>query len=157
MIWSWNGVVFIRSILLILDSTFARGNAVKVTEFPQKIAIIFLWSKIFHCQWQTLDQFQYRLPPKIIWGKAFKNGPSIICRRQPLKNLKLYGLFKHLQVLLHLFSNTSPHIIPLHNRNPYEGLQSLTRFYTNITFIDGLVWSFREIIKNEGGESKAIF
>ena len=151
MIWSWNGVVF------ILDSTFARGNAVKVTEFPQEIAIIFLCSKIFHCQWQTLDQFQYRLPPKIIWGKAFKNGPGKICRRQPLKNLKLYGLFKHLQVLLDLFSNTSPHIIPLHNRNPYKGLQTLTRFYTKITSMDGLVWSFREILKNEGGGSKAIF
>ena len=29
----------------------------------------------------------------IIWDKVFKNGPSKICGRQPLKNLKEYGLF----------------------------------------------------------------
>ena len=29
-----------------------------------------------------------------IWDKVFKNGPSEICGRQPLKNLKLYGLLK---------------------------------------------------------------
>ena len=29
------------------------------------------------------------------WVKVFKNGPSKICGRQPLKNLKLYGLPKH--------------------------------------------------------------
>ena len=28
------------------------------------------------------------------WVKVFKNGPSKICRRQPLKNLKWYGLFR---------------------------------------------------------------
>ena len=28
------------------------------------------------------------------WDKAFKNGPSKICGRQPLKNLKSYGLLK---------------------------------------------------------------
>ena len=27
-----------------------------------------------------------------IWDKVFKNGPSKICGRQPLKNLKEYGL-----------------------------------------------------------------
>ena len=26
------------------------------------------------------------------WEKVFKNGPSKICGRQPLKNLKEYGL-----------------------------------------------------------------
>ena len=30
-----------------------------------------------------------------IWDKVFKNGPSKICGRQPLKNLKGYGLFKY--------------------------------------------------------------
>ena len=29
-----------------------------------------------------------------IWDKAFKNGPSKICERQPLKDLKGYGLLK---------------------------------------------------------------
>ena len=31
---------------------------------------------------------------KIIWDKAFKNGPSKICGRQPLKNSNGYGLRK---------------------------------------------------------------
>ena len=29
-----------------------------------------------------------------IWGKVFKNGPSKICGRQPLKHLKGYGMPK---------------------------------------------------------------
>ena len=29
-----------------------------------------------------------------LWDKVFKNGPSKICGRQPLKNLKRYGLLK---------------------------------------------------------------
>ena len=29
-----------------------------------------------------------------IWGKVFKSGPSKICGRQPLKNLRGYGLLK---------------------------------------------------------------
>ena len=29
-----------------------------------------------------------------IWDKVFKNGPSNFCGRQPLKNLKGYGLLK---------------------------------------------------------------
>ena len=28
------------------------------------------------------------------WDKGFKNGPDKICERQPLKNLKGYGLLK---------------------------------------------------------------
>ena len=31
---------------------------------------------------------------KIIWDKVFKNEPSKICGRQPLKDLKQYGLLK---------------------------------------------------------------
>ena len=30
----------------------------------------------------------------IVWNKAFKSGPAEICGRQPLKNLKWYGLLK---------------------------------------------------------------
>ena len=30
----------------------------------------------------------------VIWDKVFKNEPSKICGRQPLKNVKGYGLFK---------------------------------------------------------------
>ena len=32
--------------------------------------------------------------PWQIWGKVFKSGPSKICGRHPLKNLKGYGLLK---------------------------------------------------------------
>ena len=31
---------------------------------------------------------------KYIWDKVFKNRPSKICGRHPLKNLKGYGLLK---------------------------------------------------------------
>ena len=30
----------------------------------------------------------------IIWDKVLKNGPNKICGRQPLKNMKWYGLLK---------------------------------------------------------------
>ena len=36
-----------------------------------------------------------------IWEKVFKNGPSKIQERQPLKNLKGYGLLKALQNKIH--------------------------------------------------------
>ena len=48
-----------------------------------------------------------------IWDKVFKNGPSKVCRRQPLKNLKGYGLLwvlTHPQILLGPFLNTSSHM-----------------------------------------------
>ena len=45
-----------------------------------------------------------------IWGKGFKNGPSKICARQPLKNLMGYGLLQadntssdFLKAVLHKF------------------------------------------------------
>ena len=31
-----------------------------------------------------------------IWDKVFKSGPSKICGRQPLKNLKGYGLLRQI-------------------------------------------------------------
>ena len=40
--------------------------------------------------WKFLQAFVRR----IIWDKVFKNEPSEICGRQPLKNLKWYGLLK---------------------------------------------------------------
>ena len=43
----------------------------------------------------------------MIWDKVFKSGPSKICGRQPLKNLKGYGLLKQgmvgLMILRQLF------------------------------------------------------
>ena len=47
---------------------------------------------------------------KDIWVKVFKNGPSkVVCGRQPLKNMKWYGLYNkfimswtaHLNILVH--------------------------------------------------------
>ena len=43
-----------------------------------------------------------------MWDKVFKNGASKIRGRQPLKNLKGYGLLK--QTLLGPFLNTWTHI-----------------------------------------------
>ena len=40
------------------------------------------------------------------WDKVFKNGPSKICGRQPLKNLKAFGLPKS-QIMRDLISNLS--------------------------------------------------
>ena len=47
------------------------------------------------------------------WNKVFKNGPSKTCGRQPLKNLKWYGLYhfkfykgRFRQILLGPFLNT---------------------------------------------------
>ena len=37
---------------------------------------------------------------EIIWDKVFKNGPSKICGRQPLKNLKGYGLLRKGNMIL---------------------------------------------------------
>ena len=34
-----------------------------------------------------------------IWDKIFKNGPIKICGRQPLKNLKEYGLLKQKDIV----------------------------------------------------------
>ena len=58
-----------------------------------------------------------------IWGKVIKNGPSIICGREPLKNLKVYDVFKAdhaypfnffkdclLQILFGPFLNTLFHL-----------------------------------------------
>ena len=41
------------------------------------------------------------LRTKDTWDKVFKNGPSEICERQPLKNFKSYGLLK--QTISHHF------------------------------------------------------
>ena len=41
-----------------------------------------------------LHYSQFNRQLSIIWDKVFKNGPSKICGRQPLKNLKRYGVRK---------------------------------------------------------------
>ena len=39
-----------------------------------------------------------------IWDKVFKNGPSEICGRRPLRNLKGYGLLKQMWYVCYLLS-----------------------------------------------------
>ena len=65
-----------------------------------------------------------------MWVKVFKNGPSNICGRQPLKNLKWYGLLHNFnifkgclsQILLGQFLNTLTHIIHLLLQKPSPNL-----------------------------------
>ena len=45
-----------------------------------------------------------------IWDKVFKNGPSKICGRQPLKSLKCFKGYLP-QILLGLFLNTLSHFM----------------------------------------------
>ena len=52
-----------------------------------------------------------------IWDKVFKNGPSEICRRQPLNNLKGNGLLKHitsnfLKAAFHKFQPVLEYFVP---------------------------------------------
>ena len=58
---------------------------------------------------KTPYEFYWLLLSYFIWDKVFKNGPSEICGRQPLSNLK--WLFKGClpQILLGPFLNTLPH------------------------------------------------
>ena len=44
------------------------------------------------------------------WDKVFKNGPSEICGRQPLKNFKGYSLLKQ-TITLQIFKGCIPKII----------------------------------------------
>ena len=53
--------------------------------------------------------------------KVFKNGPNKICGRQPLKNLKGYGL----QILLGPFENTWTHL--------FESLKTILNYESNDT------------------------
>ena len=73
---------------------------------------------------------------KVIWDKVFRNGPSKICERQTLKNLKGYGrlsrpyTFKFCkgclpQILLGQFLNTLSHIV---ERVEADGLKGKSHF-----------------------------
>ena len=42
-----------------------------------------------------LRKYVWELTPTLKWNKVFKSGLNIFCGRQPLKNLKRYGLLKH--------------------------------------------------------------
>ena len=47
---------------------------------------------------------------KFIWDKVFKNGPSKVCGRQPLKNLKKYHVLK-LTIIIEIFKGCLPQIL----------------------------------------------
>ena len=59
-----------------------------------------------------INNLIFKCETNIIWNKVFKNGPSKICGRQPLKNLK-FKFFKGClpQILLGSLLNTLSHII----------------------------------------------
>ena len=42
-----------------------------------------------------------KLPKGSVWDKVFKNGPSKICERQPLKNLKRHIPSNILKAVFH--------------------------------------------------------
>ena len=57
--------------------------------------------------WVKERTFNFAKTTVYRWGKVFKNGQSKICGRQPLKNLKWYGLPRQtisLQIFLRLSS-----------------------------------------------------
>ena len=54
---------------------------------------------------------------KYIWDKVFKNAPTKICGRQPLKNLKGYGLLKQ---TIFYFNWDSLHARP---EQPLQGME----------------------------------
>ena len=67
--------------------------------YVNKIWIAFCEYKISIGQMEpvgfNLSQiFWYNFQLRDIWDKVFKNGSSKICGRQPLRNLKKYGLLK---------------------------------------------------------------
>ena len=59
----------------------------------------------------------------ITWDKAFKSALSKICGRQPLKNVKGYGLLKQGYSLLKIFKGCLPQILlgPLLNTFSHLG------------------------------------
>ena len=58
---------------------------------------------------------------KNIWDKVIKSGPSKICGRQPLKNLKEYGLLNNLVFHMDIFHKNIPGIVqPLLATGTYE-------------------------------------
>ena len=63
-------------------------------EFLICFFLVLICSVLFNSGWakekcNCLSQFRFRW---LRWVQVFKNGPSKICGRQPLKNLKVYGL-----------------------------------------------------------------
>ena len=63
-----------------------------------KIRILSYWNELLSdkqaklfCIVHCLSAYFNSALKSVFWKKVFKNGPSKICGRQPLKNLKGYG------------------------------------------------------------------
>ena len=68
--------------------------------YAQPRRYVNTFSAIF---WICINGYYMMFNPPLllcIWDKVFKSGPSKICGRQPLKNLKGYGLLKQYMWLL---------------------------------------------------------
>ena len=63
--------------------------------FPNKGRVMVYFTRVL------MSTKACKLKIRYIFDKVFKNGLSKICRRQPLKNLKWYGLLKGFQERQH--------------------------------------------------------
>ena len=66
-----------------------------------------------------------------IWDKVFKNGPSKICERLPLKKLKETKFLKGFlpQIILSPFLNTLTHIMNFSEKRVRKPLQNTIKIY----------------------------
>ena len=71
------------------DSYFLEYFQVTVSD-ELTVSPIFSFTKVYTILMKNIHIFL----KSDIWVKVFKNRPSKICGRQPLKNLKWYGLPK---------------------------------------------------------------
>ena len=75
--------------------------------------LLLLLLLLFYSKWKEEFSKSYL---SLIWNKVFKNGPSEICGRHPLKNLKWYGLFItsiFLKAVFHKFHSVNSLILSL--------------------------------------------
>ena len=85
---------------------------------------------------------------RYIWVKVFKNGSGKICGRQPLKNLKWYGLPKQIIFHLKFFKGCLPQIL-LDPFVQFFSFGTVFSFYL-IRLICGRSQSIPIIFKNDG-------
>ena len=94
-------------------------NLERTTQFPvpssffkdfqtQLFVQFFFRSPFFNVHYSqccvVLNRSQFSVRCSVTWGRiSFKNGLSKICGRQPLKNLKSYGLLISVQIFLRLY------------------------------------------------------
>ena len=71
--------------------TLKRSNSNKMENLFISITLIFKMTFDYFASAHTFGSKSWnkRLKSSLMWDRVFKTGPSKICRRQPLKNLKL--------------------------------------------------------------------